>query len=292
MTTVGFAGMGRMGSRMAANVAAGGFDLIVWNRTREKAYAFAEEHGAGVADTPSALAAKADIVVTMVADGDALRGVYEGDDGMLTGLRSGTTAVEMSTVGPDAVAALGAQLAPLGVGLVDAPVSGSTESVENHTVMIMAAGTDADVERVRPVLEAIGSPVLHVGPPGSGAVLKLAVNGIVYGLVQAAAEALVVAEKAGIDRDKAYEVFVNSAINAPAVKYRQKAFTRPGEVTPVMTLDLAAKDLRLFTELAERVSAPTPQAEATLAILRRASAGGYADDDLAGVAEYFRKGGN
>jgi 3-hydroxyisobutyrate dehydrogenase-like beta-hydroxyacid dehydrogenase len=275
---------------MAANVAAAGFDLTVWNRTRERAERFAAETGAAVAGTPAELASKVDIVVTMVADGDALRAVYEGDGGLLSGLRGGTTAVEMSTVGPDAVTSLRERLAPLGVGLVDAPVSGSTESVENHTVMIMAAGTDADVERVRPVLEAIGSPVLHVGPPGSGAVLKLAVNGIVYGLVQAAAEALVVAEKAGIDRDKAYEVFVNSAINAPAVKYRQRAFTRPGEVAPVMTLDLAAKDMRLFTELAQRVSAPTPQGDATLAILQRAAAAGYAGEDLAGVAQYLREG--
>jgi 3-hydroxyisobutyrate dehydrogenase-like beta-hydroxyacid dehydrogenase len=290
MTSVGFAGLGRMGSRMAANVAAAGFELTVWNRTRERADAFVAETGAAVTDSPAELAGKADVVVTMLADEDALRGVYEGDDGLLAGLRGSATAVEMSTVGPPAVHWLRERLAPLGVGLVDAPVSGSTELAAARRLMIMAGGDEADVERVRPVLDAIGSPVLFVGTSGSGATMKLAVNAIVYGLVEAAAEALVLAESAGIDRARAYEVFLSSAVAAPALRYRQEAFVRPGEVPPVFSLELAAKDLRLITGLAEQVSAAMPQAAATLAVMQRAIAAGFGDEDLSGMAQYLREG--
>jgi 3-hydroxyisobutyrate dehydrogenase-like beta-hydroxyacid dehydrogenase len=289
VASVGFAGLGRMGSRMAANVAAAGFELTVWNRTRERADAFLTEKGAAVADSPADLAGKADVVITMLADDAALRDVYEGDDGLLAGLRSGSMAVEMSTVGPPAVHWLRERLAPLGVGLVDAPVSGSTELAAARRIMIMAGGDEADVERVRPVLDAIGSPVLFLGPSGSGATMKLAVNDTVYGLVQAAAEALVLAERAGIDRAKAYEVFLNSAIAAPALRYRETAFVRPGEEEPLFTLELAAKDLRLITGLADQVSARMPQANATLAALQSAIDAGYGDEDLAGMAGYLRE---
>jgi 3-hydroxyisobutyrate dehydrogenase-like beta-hydroxyacid dehydrogenase len=195
----------------------------------------------------------------------------------------------MSTVGPDAVRRLRERLQPLGVALVDAPVSGSTELAASRTLTIMAAGDEPDVERVRPVLEAISQPVLYVGPSGSGATIKLAVNGIVYGLVEAASEALVLAERAGIDRARAYEVFVNSAVSAPALRYRKDAFLHPEEVQPVFTLTLATKDLRLITGLGEQVSSPMPQMAATLETMQRAVDAGFADHDLAGMADYLRE---
>lgn len=289
MVEVGFIGLGRMGSRMAANVAAAGFPLTVYNRTLAKAEAFAADHRATAAATPRELAAAADVVVTMVADGEALLAVYGGDDGVLAGLRPGTTAVEMSTVGPKLVARLGSEVTAAGATLVDAPVSGSVAAAEARTLMIMAGGDDASVSEVRPVLEAIGRPVIHVGPLGAGATMKLAVNSIVFSINQTVAEALVMTERSGIDRAVAYDTFCASAAGAPVIKYRREVFLRPGELPVSFTIDLAVKDLELITEHARQVGAPLPVAEEAAAVMRAAAVEGFGDRDMGDVAVYLRQ---
>lgn len=288
MDKVGFIGLGRMGSRMAASVAAAGFPLTVYNRTTARAEAFAAEHGAAVAATPSDLAAAVDVVVTMLADGEALLAVYRGEDGVLAGLRPGAMAVEMSTVGPELVGGLAAEVAASGATLVDAPVSGSVAAAEARTLMIMAGGEVAAVEAVRPVLEAIGGPVLHVGPPGSGATMKLAVNSVIFTINQGLAEALVMAERSGVDRTVAYDTFSASAAGAPVVKYRRDVFVAPGETPVTFTIDLGAKDLDLITQHAKRVGTSLPAAEAAASVMRSAAAAGLGGGDMGDVAAYLR----
>lgn len=277
-----------MGWPMAANVAAGGFPIVVHNRTRERAESFASANpGASVAASPAEVAASADVVLTMLADGRAVDEVYLGERGLLAGARPGTVLVEMSTIGPEQAEALGQRVRAAGLDLVDAPVSGSVATAESAALLVMAAGDEAVIERVRPVLEAIG-PVVRVGPSGCGATMKLAVNAVVYGLNQAVSEALVLAERAGLDRLLTYEVLTRSAVAAPFVHYRREAFERPGEVPVAFRAELASRDLLLILELGQRVGAQLRQAETNLAVLEDVVVAGFGDADVSAVARYLR----
>jgi 3-hydroxyisobutyrate dehydrogenase-like beta-hydroxyacid dehydrogenase len=287
---VGLAGLGRMGTPMAGNLAAAGLLVGIHNRTTEVGKRLADELQVAVYATPAELAAVADVIVTSVADAGAVRDLYAGRAGFIETIRPGALAVEMSTVGPEAVQWLHGVLEAKDCGVVDAPVSGSVALAEKGELTIMAGGSDADIERAMPALLAIGARIFHLGPVGSGATMKLAVNNVIYGLNQSLAESLVLAEKAGIDRLLAYEVFAGSAIAAPFVHYRREAFERPGEIPAAMRLTLAEKDLDLILELAAALQARLTQAEANVAVAREAAAAGFGDDDIAAVAEYLRRG--
>jgi 3-hydroxyisobutyrate dehydrogenase-like beta-hydroxyacid dehydrogenase len=295
MTRIGFLGLGRMGTPIARNLATAGFPVTLWNRTRAAADALAADIGTGngavvgVAGTAAEAAAAADVLISMVADDAAAEAVYLGEAGIVAGLAAGTVVVDMSTVAPATSVRLAEAVGRRGGGFVDAPVSGSTAAAESRKLIVMAGGEQAAVARVRPVLEAVAATVYHLGPVGAGAAMKLAVNSIVYGLTEALAEGLVLAERAGIDRLAAYEVIANSAVAAPVVHYRRAAFERPGEGPVSFRLALGVKDLRLITELAGRVGAPVPQAAINLELLDAAARDGFADADLAGVAEWLRR---
>ena len=285
---VGFIGLGRMGYPMASNIAAAGFPLTVWNRTVAKAEALAAGTGAVVASSPADLARGVDVVITMVADGEVLADLYTGSGAMCGSLRAGTVCVDMSTVSPDESRQVAAAVEAAGGRFVDAPVSGSTAIATAGTLTIMAGGSADDVERLRPVFEAMGSRLYHMGPLGSGATIKLAVNSIVYGLGQAVAEGLVLAEAAGIGRETAYEVFANSAIAAPFVHYRREAYLKPGEVPVAFRMVLAKKDLDLALDLAGSAGASMPQAVLNRSELVEAITAGFGDHDMSAVAEYLR----
>ena len=285
---VGFIGLGRMGYPMATNIAAAGFPLTVWNRTVSKSESLAAETGAGVAGSPAALAAEVDVLITMVADGPVLIDLYTGRGDMCGSLRAGTLCMDMSTVSPVESLQVAAAVETAGARFVDAPVSGSTAPAEAGTLTIMAGGRAEDVETARPVLEAMGSRVFHMGPAGSGATIKLAVNSIVYGLGQAVAEGLVLAEAAGIRRETAYEVFAGSAIAAPFVHYRRETYLKPGEVPVAFRTVLAKKDLDLALDLAASVGASMPQAVLNRAQLVDAIEAGFGEHDMSAVAEYLR----
>lgn len=289
--TVAFLGLGRMGTPMAANLAAGGVPLRVWNRSRERAEAFLDRTTGDVriAETPADAARDASIVITMLANLAALEDVHAGPHGTATVLDHRQVVVDMSTIGPSGVTRLADVLRPSGAHLVDAPVSGSTSAAASGALAILVGGGDQDVARVRPVLELMGDRVIHLGGTGTGATMKLAVNNVIYGISQAVAEALVLAERAGIDRHLAYEVFVNSAVAAPMVTYRREAFERPGEVPVAFRLELAEKDLRLIEELATSVGAFMPQAHVNRILLQEAMANGFGDDDMSAVAEHLRR---
>ena len=292
MTNVAFLGLGRMGLPMAVNLTKAGHDVTVWNRTASKADDFAAENGARSAATPREAAAAADLVVTMLADDATLTAAHHGPDGIQAGVRAGSVVIDMSTVSPETIVALAAELDTLGCTLIDAPVSGSVAAATAASLTIMAGGTSDAVERARPVLEAMGSTVVHLGESGRGSVMKLCVNAIVHSLNGAVSEALVLAERSGIPRERAYSIFMNSAVAAPFVHYRQQAFEKPGEVPVAFRLELAAKDLRLAKEAAARAGAQLPQTATNLAVLEQAVEAGYADLDESGLAEYFRASGD
>lgn len=288
MTTVAIVGLGRMGGAMARSLSRAGLPLVLYNRTRERAEALAAELGARVASSPAEAASVADVAITMLADDAAVRSVFAGPDGLVRGARPGAVLVDMSTVMPDTVRSLAGEVAAAGAGLLDAPVSGSVGLAEAGKLTLMVGGEAADLERARPALEPLAGAIVHLGPLGSGAAMKLAVNTVVFGLNQAVAEGLVLAEAAGIDRAIAYDVLAASAVGAPLVAYKRAAFLEP-EATPVaFSLELAEKDLRLIAALAAELGVPIPQAAANLKEIRAAAAGGRQGRDFSTVAEELR----
>lgn len=286
--TVGLVGTGRMGSAMAHAIARAGLPLVINNRSPERARALADELGARVVASPADVAAAADVTLTMLADDAAVAAVYGGADGLLAGARPGTVLVDLSTVTPEALRAFESAASASGVGLLDAPVSGSTATAESGQLTLMIGGTAADLDRARPALEPLAKAIFHLGPLGTGAAMKLAVNTVIFGLNGALSEGLVLAELAGIDRSVAYDVLAASAVGAPYVGYKRAAFVDPDATPVAFSLDLAQKDLGLITALADSLGVPVPQAAANLALMREASAGGRGGNDFSTVAVELR----
>jgi 3-hydroxyisobutyrate dehydrogenase-like beta-hydroxyacid dehydrogenase len=286
---VSVVGTGRMGAAMAARVAAAGHSLTVWNRTRVTAERVAEQIGdVPVAGTPREAAAAADVVIVSLADDEAVRASYRGVDGLVAGLAPGTVVADTSTISPRTIRDLEDEVAASGARLADTPVSGSVSSVESGTILVMAGGVPDTVDRARPALESFAQRIILLGPLGAGSTMKLAVNAMVFGLNQALAEALVLAEKAGIERDLAYEVFASSAAAAPFVGYKRSAYENPEAAPVAFALGLVAKDLDLAAELAGAVDAPVPQLEVNRAVVGDAIVAGLGEADLSAVARYLR----
>jgi 3-hydroxyisobutyrate dehydrogenase-like beta-hydroxyacid dehydrogenase len=285
MTIVAVLGTGRMGGAMVGTLRRAGHDLVVWNRDREKADAVAESAGAMVADTPAQAVAAGDVAITSLADDAAVAEVYAA---AIEGFQPGAVALEMSTIAPRTVREIAPKVAERGAVLLDAPVSGSVSVVEAGELLVMAGGDADALERARPVLDALARKVVHVGGSGAGATTKLAVNALIHGLGIALSESLVLAERAGIGRETAYEVFASGAAAAPFVLYKRAAFERPDETPVAFSLDLVAKDLDLILELAAEVQAPMRQAETNRAEVREALEAGLGSSDLSAMAGFLR----
>lgn len=289
--TAAVLGTGRMGSAMAERLAAQGIAVIVYNRTPHRATELADRIGARTAQTPAEAAAVADVVISMVADDDAVRALFDGPDGIAAGIRPGAVAVDMSTVLPGTIRSVAPGVQARGAGILDGPVSGSVGSTLAGELTIMVGGEAADVERARPVLDRLAKRLFHVGPLGTGAAMKLAVNTLIYGLNGALSEGLVLAERSGIDRALACDIFAASAAGAPFVGYKRAAFVDPDATPVAFSLALAEKDLRLIGELAEITKTAMPQASTNLEQIRAAerSVGGEADFSM--VASHLREEG-
>lgn len=288
MTTVAVVGTGRMGTAMARSLARGGSDLVLYNRTPERCAVLADQLGAQVVDTPAAAAAAAEVTVSMLADEPAVRTVWSGPGGMLEGAAAGSVLVDMSTVPPDVIRSFADGARERGVGILDAPVSGSVTLAETGKLTIMVGGEAEALARAQPVLEQLATRVVHIGPLGSGAAMKLSVNTLIFALNQGLGEALVLAERSGIDRGIAYDFFTTSAAGAPYVGYKRESFVDPENAPVGFSLDLAEKDLRLILELAERTGVPMPQARANLDLVRDAIAGLGGDRDASAIADALR----
>jgi 3-hydroxyisobutyrate dehydrogenase-like beta-hydroxyacid dehydrogenase len=252
---VGFAGIGRMGLPMARNVLDAGFPLTVFNRTPERCDPLVDA-GATLASTPAELARASDVVITMVADGDAVRALLDGPDGLLAGAGPDLVLSEMSTIGPLVARELAARCAEHGVAMIDAPVSGSVAVASAGQLTILAGGEEAALERARPVLDAMSKAVLHLGPSGAGAAIKVSINLIIGATVQSVSEALVVAEASGIEREAAYDAIASSVVGSTFVDYKRDAWLDPDGTPTAFTLDLMLKDLGLALELGTATGVP------------------------------------
>jgi 3-hydroxyisobutyrate dehydrogenase-like beta-hydroxyacid dehydrogenase len=253
MSRVGFLGMGIMGSGMAANLIRAGFEVLVWNRTPAKAEAI---EGATVGSSPKAVAEACDIVLICVSDSADVAAVVRGPDGVLAGLRQGGLVVDHSTISPSVTRDLAAETEAAGGSWLDAPVSGGSEGAVNGTLSIMVGGTETDVDRVRALFEAMGKTITHVGPTGSGQLVKLVNQMLVVVNQLAVSEALLFAEAAGLDLQATLQAVTGGAAGSWMLANRGPQMIardwRPG-----FTIDLQLKDLRLVLEAADELGVPT-----------------------------------
>ena len=279
---VGFIGLGIMGSRMAANLARAGFDLTVWNRTASTADEWAARHGAAVASSPQALASNSDVVISMVVDGDQVESVLLGDEG--AGQGPGLLCIDMSTIGPAAARRVGAGLQERGVSFMDAPVTGSSPKAEDGTLTIMAGGEERDFERARPLFDAMGELILHVGPVGHGQLVKVINNAVAAANTAVAAEALIAGARAGADLDALVAV-IHAGSGASAMLDLKQGPMRSHDYTTLFKLEHMLKDLRLCLEEARAAGVSTEMIEATEGILADAGERGLGDQDFAALLE-------
>jgi 3-hydroxyisobutyrate dehydrogenase-like beta-hydroxyacid dehydrogenase len=288
--TVGFAGIGRMGLAMARNLLGAGFPLVVWNRTAERCIPLVEA-GARAAAEPAALAA-ADVVVTMVSDGQAAWSVLV-ESGLLNKLRPGSVVLEMSTIGPTAVGKLAAEALRYDVHLLDAPVSGSVSVAEAAQLFAMVGGDREAYELVTPVLDAMTKGHVLLGPSGAGAAMKVAVNAMIAVTNESLAETLALAEQFGIERERAYDVLAGGPLASPFVLYKRGAFLRLDEEPVAFTTALMHKDVSLAHDLAASLGVRLPAAAAAAGVLEEALRNGLADADIASVISLLapRSGG-
>lgn len=281
---VAFVGLGIMGSRMVANLCRAGFEVHAWNRTRARSEELAEAHGATIADTPAAAAAAAGIVITMVVDAPEVEKVLFGDDGAAEGLPNGGLAIDMSTIAPTASRAIADRLRERGLAFLDAPVTGSKPKAEEGTLTIMVGGEEAEFERARPLVEAMGTLVLHVGPQGHGSMVKLINNTIAAVNTAAVAEGIAVGRRAGLDLDKLLAV-VAAGSGASAMLDLKARPIIERDYEPLFKLGHMLKDVRHCLAEASALGVELPVAAAAEQIYGAADAAGRYDDDFAAVAE-------
>lgn len=267
MAAVAFLGLGHMGALMAGRLVAAGHEVTVWNRTRARAEAV---EGARVADTPGEAALGAELVLTMLAGPTAVDAVLFGEHGVLPSLRRGSVLVEMSTIGPNALTSIASRL-PAGVGLVDAPVGGSTGKAAAGELTVFAGGADADVERVRPVLEVFGT-VRHCGGSGSAAAAKLVVNTALIAGLALIAELRGIGDQLDVPPDLTDQLLATGPLAALVERAK-------GEGAH-FAMELAEKDLALTVD-----HAPTaPMTRAALDRVR-ATLPEAADEELGHLAD-------
>jgi 3-hydroxyisobutyrate dehydrogenase-like beta-hydroxyacid dehydrogenase len=279
---LGFCGLGNMGRPMAARLVGAGHDVTVWNRTPDRAAALAGL-GATVAGTPAAAASGAEAVVTMLADGSALEAVVHGTDGVAAAMAPGSTLIDMSTVGPDAIRSVAGRLPP-GVDALDAPVKGGPARAERGELRILVGGRREVFERCLPVFAPLGT-VTYVGPLGMGAAAKLVNNFAVITLVAALGEAAAVARRLGLDDSLTEDVLAATPLAATLERQWGRA---TGERPVSFRLRLAEKDLALAVDAASLAGSGI--GAAALAQLQEGVRRGLGDEDVAAVIRLIRDG--
>ncbi|MGH2806069.1 MAG: NAD(P)-dependent oxidoreductase [Actinomycetota bacterium] len=284
MATVGVIGLGAMGGRMARRFLDAGHDVVVWNRSSEKAAPLADA-GAQVVETPRDVVRAAEVTLTMLADPDALRAVVEGSDGIAAALDDDKTVIEMSTVGPDALAWLASAL-PDGANVLDAPVLGSIGEVEAGTLKVFIGGPEQLAQRWTPLLSELGTP-MYVGPLGSGAAAKLVVNSTLFGVLGILGEAVALADGLGLPRDTALDALAQGPIG-PQVERRRSAIENH-DYPRRFALELALKDANLVADAAAAAHVDMRLASAALSWLSDAIDSCWNDKDYSALVAWILK---
>jgi 3-hydroxyisobutyrate dehydrogenase len=274
MATIAVLGTGVMGAPMARNLARAGHEVRAWNRSSEKAAALRDD-GVDVRDDPAAAAAGADVVLTMLADADAVRDVAQRAD-----LAEGQIWWQASTIGIDGIEECAALAQQAGAVLVDAPVLGTRLPAEEGKLVVLASGPDAALDALAPLFEAVGQRTMRLGPAGTATRLKLAVNLWVLAVTQGTAETIAFAQSLGVDPEWVLEAVEGGGLDLPY--FRMKSKLMLAEDFPAsFTLALAAKDARLVAEAAKRHGADLPVAAAIAERFTQATEAGHGDEDMA-----------
>jgi 3-hydroxyisobutyrate dehydrogenase len=286
---VALIGLGTMGSGMATNVLKAAFPLAVYNRTGAKAERFAAQ-GARIANTTADAVRGAQVIIAMLADDEASRAAWNGSDGALAMAEPGAVLVEASTLSPEWIAELSALASAKGLELLDAPVTGSRSQAEAGQLSFLVGGSEAALSKAKPVLEALSKEIVHLGPSGSGATMKL-VNNFLCGVqVASLAEAIAWLEHSGLDRDKALNILKNGAPGSPLLSAISARMTsRNYDVN--FLLKLMAKDLAYAYTAAAASGVDLRTAANAHQLFERAIADGHSEEDMASVVEVFRNSG-
>jgi 3-hydroxyisobutyrate dehydrogenase len=280
-------GLGLMGKPMATNLLEAGFPVVVWNRTRSKADELVRA-GARSAGTPREAAASADVLITMVSDPPALEEVLWGASGALEGLRRGSTYVDSSTVAPSLARRIAAACTERGAEFLDAPVTGGTWGAEKGELVFMVGGKREMLERVAPVLGAMGKRWFYLGPPGAGQTVKLAMNMILALQVDALAEALALVTTAGVPAERLVEVMQSSMARSPLLDIKAPMILKR-DYSPSFPLRLMHKDLGLAIELANQLGVPLPATAAAREVYSAVKGAAKNEDpDYAAVARFWQ----
>jgi len=287
MERIGFAGLGTMGASMAANLARAGAPLTVWNRTPGRAAALLEL-GAHEAASPADLGAASDVVVVCVSDSPDVAAVLFGPAGVADGIAAGSLVIDCSTISPEATRALGKRLAERGVGMVDAPVSGGSEGARLGTLTIFVGGSDSDVARARPILEAIGRTITHMGPLGNGQAAKAVNQVIIGGSYLGLAEGIVLGIRAGLDPQLLVEALSGGSAQSWILANRSARMI-DDEYPLGFRLALHRKDLGIALEMAGETGVMLPVAMLAAALEDRLLDEGHGDEDMSVLARVIRE---
>jgi 3-hydroxyisobutyrate dehydrogenase len=284
--TVGLIGLGLMGGPMGQNLLRAGFPVVVWNRTKAKADDLVRE-GAKLAADPGAVAGEADVLITIVSDPAALEEVLFGARGAIEALRPGSTLVDSSTVSPELARQIAAACAEHGVDFLDAPVTGGTWGAKKGELVFMIGGKAEVLERVRPVLEAVGKKFLLLGPSGAGQTVKLGMNLLLALQVDAFAEALALVTAGGVPAEKLIEVLQSSMARSGVLDVKAPMMVK-GEFPASFPLRLMHKDVRLALELARNKGVTLPCGTAAYATYSAVMNSSLDDPDFSAVARFWK----
>jgi 3-hydroxyisobutyrate dehydrogenase-like beta-hydroxyacid dehydrogenase len=277
---LGFIGIGSMGRPIARRLLQAGYKVSVYNRDRSKAEALVG-YGAVVANSIAELASNTDVILSCLANDDAVRNVYAGPEGVFANVRPGTVVMEMSTVNPETSRELYKLGVARAVSLLDLPISGSTPAAEQGTLTLFAGGDEKIFHDAEPIFRAIARQYFYLGPSGSGATMKLVVNTLLGVGMQAIAEAVALGQKVGLNRDRLFDVLSHTAVIAPAHAGKLAKVAR-NDYTPQFAIRLMNKDFRLILETAARIQVPMPVTAAAFQI-NTAEAADSTEEDFSAV---------
>ncbi|WP_068780053.1 NAD(P)-dependent oxidoreductase [Paenibacillus sp. GM2] len=285
MNKIGFIGLGTMGAPMAANLLKAGYEVTVYNRTASKCAPLVSQ-GAKQAASPKEAAASTDIVITMVSNDQSIEAVYDGSEGVLSGLQSGAIVIDCSTISPVLVKQTAAKVQERGGSFLDAPVTGSSPAAIDGSLVFMIGGHADILEKCRDLFEIMGKKILYMGPNGSGAVAKIAHNAIVGINNLALAEGFAIAAKSGLPVDSFLELVQLGSAGSKAAELKGRKIIEH-DFTNQFSLSLMLKDLKLASSLTDNSGIPAPMLNLAKSLFQAGQTEGYGDEDLSSVVKVY-----
>ena len=282
---VGLVGLGRMGTALVPHLVRGSASVVAWNRSAARCTEAAAA-GARVVPSLAALVDASDVVLSILFDDDAVEQVYLGNDGLLAQECAGRLFVEMSTIRPDTIHRVGKAARDRGASLVDAPVSGSVGPAREGKLLVLAGGSAADVERIRPVLSLFSRRIVHMGPAGSGTAMKLALQLPIYVYWQALAEALSIGVRSGLDMGEMLALIADSPAALAMLGSKIPVILQEDDAV-AFALSAARKDLTAIAATAQALGVPVPAASAALDSYETAAGAGWGERDVARLVAFL-----